>query len=111
MRASFPPLRFCFNLPLEIVELILDHLSCEEIRSLRRHFSLRVSDSYWRLRSPKDVFFEVQNVNPDSLDWEYFRLEGDQLLHTSESLQSRKCILLTLKDLKETLLDILNTRA
>lgn len=64
-------------LPMELLEVVLDHLSCKEIQGLRTALGISVAEPYWRRRAAL-FLVEVGEIEED-LDWRYLCVKWERL--------------------------------
>jgi hypothetical protein len=87
------------DLPFDLKWMILDLLDHKDIFTIQSAIYLYIEESYWRLRTSKMVIFEIQDVPPEKLDWEFLcpRLEE---LASSGILHNRHRIVQILRGTK-----------
>lgn len=100
------PLIQCFlsRLPLDIQYIILDLLDYNDIFNMQQALEWPVGDSYWRSRVPKILFFELEDVEEEGLDWEYLCPRLEQLLASFDPLKNRQRIMRVLQGTKNIFL-------
>jgi hypothetical protein len=59
------------DLPFDIKWMIIDLLDYKDILTIQKALYLYIEESYWRVRTSKMVIFEIQDVPPEKLDWEF----------------------------------------
>lgn len=79
--------------------MILDLLDHKDIFTLQSARYLYIEESYWRLRTSKMVIFEIQDVPPEQLDWEFLCPRLEELASTG-ILHNRRRIVQILRGTK-----------
>ena len=93
------------DLPLEIQYMIHDCLGFEDIESLLHATGWEVSRGYWRSRLPKNIIFELDQINPQvELDWCFYCPQVEPLVTGNPQLRNRGRILQILGETKELFL-------
>lgn len=87
IRANAPA--WMSQLPLEIIQMIMDSLSLWDIKNMRIAHGLPVDARYFRHRTPKHLFFELHDYPVDEVNWEDFCFVLGQLNHNSRFVRSR----------------------
>lgn len=88
-------------LPTDVQWLIVDQL--EYRARILRAFGWVLSDSYWSKRSPKDLIFEVDDLEKTDnveFDWQFLCLGVEKLLQRSPGLLNRQRLLPVLRRTK-----------
>lgn len=82
------------DLPLELQLLVLDFLSdILDIGNAVAAFQWHLPDPYWISRFPCDVFYELNDIPSDEVDWESLSIELGKLLRGCWALDNRIRIL------------------
>lgn len=82
------------DLPPELQLLVLDFLSdILDIGNAAAAFRWHLPDLYWRSRIPCDVFYELNDIPSDEVDWESLAIELGKLLRGCWVLENRMRIL------------------
>jgi hypothetical protein len=91
-----------FSLPLDIRYIILDHLNHTDIRNVLVALGWQIPDQYWRVRFPKDIIWEIEELTapPTDVAWQYLCLEAELLLESLDGLRNRQRIIQVLRGTK-----------
>lgn len=86
-------LKLCF-IPLDLQCLVVNALeSWKDISSVLIAFRWWLPDGYWRVRFPKEIVFEYENLIYQEVDWQYLYLGTLRLFETSHGLRHRQLIM------------------
>lgn len=66
----YPGHTWFHRLPTELLDSILDGLTCKEIQKLETGLGMIVSDRYWRRRAAKNII-EMDEISGEDLNWRY----------------------------------------
>jgi hypothetical protein len=95
-----------FNLPLDIRFLLLDILGGVDVQNAPIAFGWIIPDAYWKSRIPKDIVFELEEVDKTAAtDWKSLCLKLEGLVNTLPELQNRQRILRVLERTKAIFLE------
>lgn len=83
------------NLPAEILFMILNYLTLDEVADCVTAFGEVLEGKYWQRLVGVDTVFEVQDMDPESLDWVYLVTEMRErnLFGETKGLWTRELIL------------------
>lgn len=77
------------HLPLEVLYMILDMLSCSDLSFLFQVVEMTVPDRYWQSRAPRSLIFELSDTKTtEECDWEYLCLQIENLVKDSATATS-----------------------
>lgn len=87
------------RLPIEILELILDHLTVIETLKLEKALLIVVGEKYWRHRASWDLM-EIDELagEEEQIDWRYLCTNLDRMIKRDESFQNRNHVVGILRD-------------
>lgn len=98
-------------LPVEIKLLILDQLGPDDASSMVRAWNWVTPDSYWKLRFPSDILFEIKNEDMNyPVDWMSLCFAAEKMIDVSYGVRNRRRIFKILERTKMYYLDSLNGR-
>ncbi|KUL88619.1 hypothetical protein ZTR_05221 [Talaromyces verruculosus] len=96
-------------LPTELLEIVLDHLTCKEITKLEIAMGFLVADRYWRRRAA--VFLvEMDEIADEDLDWRHVCRKWERISN-GELFRDHRYIVGILRDqVKPTYMENLKER-
>lgn len=82
-KEGHPGLSRFHYLPMELLDMILDHLPCKKIQGLETELGISVAENYWRRRAAS-FLVEMDEIANKNLDWRYLctewgRISNDKL--------------------------------
>ncbi|KAE8415305.1 hypothetical protein BDV36DRAFT_298164 [Aspergillus pseudocaelatus] len=83
--------RLCY-LPVEMLYLVVDYLSTDELERVQTAMKYYLGDAYWRARVPVKLFHEVTSVWDETLDWQFLCLKLERLSQTQDLAFRRNII-------------------
>ncbi|PYH92408.1 hypothetical protein BO71DRAFT_357420 [Aspergillus ellipticus CBS 707.79] len=63
------------TLPLELQYMIMDYLDFQDICTMKRCILWTVADGYWKSRPQRGLFYEVDQILEEDLDWMWLCLK------------------------------------
>ncbi|KAL2004700.1 hypothetical protein VTN00DRAFT_3228 [Thermoascus crustaceus] len=92
---------------IEIRYLILDNLDYADAQNAFRAFGWRVLKGCFQRRFPRDLVFEIEQLKTPvpEMDWEFFCLEVERLMESSEVLLNRQRIFRIVRGAEEMFAD------
>ncbi|KAB8274779.1 hypothetical protein BDV30DRAFT_237416 [Aspergillus minisclerotigenes] len=75
--------RLCY-LPVEILYLVMDYLSTDDLENVQTSMKYYLGDTYWRARVPIKLFHEVRSIWDETLDWQFLCLQLEWLSETPD---------------------------
>lgn len=98
-------------LPVDVQCLILDYLDYNDAKNVLRAAGWQVGDEYWRARFPRDIIFEITEVDPTFvMNWQFLCLEAEALMENNQSLLNRRRIMRLLREDRESFFSDLRSR-
>ncbi|KAK2732379.1 GPI inositol deacylase [Myotisia sp. PD_48] len=95
-------------LPLEIQELVISELSDLDAANAIKQYSLHLPDGYWRRRLDLEMIFEVSEIPPGAMDWQYFFAGLSHLARSSRGLLNRQRIFRILRGTRDLFMEIVD---
>lgn len=80
--------------------MIMDLLDYKEIPKPLRAFGWVLANSYWSGRLPKDLVFELYDLDNVEVDWKFLTLGVEKLLQRSYGLLNRRRLLPVLRKVR-----------
>ncbi|KAL2870557.1 uncharacterized protein BJX67DRAFT_377912 [Aspergillus lucknowensis] len=97
------------RLPTEVLVMVADHLASQDASAVQKAIGCYLGDTYWRSRTPSDIFHEVRALYEETLDWEYLCNELERFkAYWDDELQARQWVLEQLDEIAE-LMDVTNS--
>ena len=90
-----------FSLPAEILYMILDRLKLDDVVNCVVAFAEELPGQYWRQRLPGDFLFEINDIDPEQIDWVYLLSTLWQSSLSKPGLHTRWEIFQRLKSINE----------
>jgi hypothetical protein len=88
------------RLPIEVLEMTLDHLTVLEMVKLEKILSIViVGERYWRYRASWDLV-EADELagEEDQIDWRYLCVKLDKMIRRDKAFQNRNHVIRVLQD-------------